>query len=291
MLGALCSFLSSFTWAVGSTGYGKLSRDHSPFAVNFTRGLVALPLFVIAALWAAGGPAELGAQVAAFETWRVFWLVASMVASYGVGDALFMWSTRSLGVPAALAICSCYPVWTTLVGAIFLGQPVDGWRALGVVVTVAGVVTVILAGTSGRWPRRGIALAVISSMFWALNSVSISIGASGDVSPFLANAIRMVFALVIAGAIGRAVTPRAPVALPWVTLRPVLWIFVFEVFFGSAFFLYGLTHAPLAVAAVLSSLAPVLSVPIAWLVTRERPTARKTLGICLTVAGIALLAF
>jgi drug/metabolite transporter (DMT)-like permease len=294
VLGSLSAFLSSFTWAVGTSAYGRLSSGRSPFAINFTRALIALPLFFACALISLGGPTgllEAGAQISG-ERWA--WLALSMVASYGVGDALFMWSTRSLGVPAALAICSCYPLWTTLVGLV-LGQAVDFARWLGVAVTLAGVVVVILSGaahraaeTRGR--RLGFLCAGLSSGFWALNSVAISLGASG-LSPFLANSIRMALAMVIAGGLGRALTPRAPVVIPWRDLRPVLWMFVLEAFGGSVFFLYGLTHAPLAVAAVLSSLAPVISVPIAWMTLGERLNPRKSLGIVLTVVGIALLAF
>ncbi len=299
MFGALSSFLSSFTWAIGTSTYGRLSRDHSPFAVNFTRALVAFPLFAICAIVFGGGVGPLLAALAGLEGWRLAWLLVSMIASYGIGDAMFMWSTRSLGVPAALAICSCYPIWTTLAGVFALGQPIDAWRAAGVIVTLAGVVMVILSGeregsarpAKARARHWGFAVAALSSGFWALNSVAISIGASGDVSPFLANSVRMVFAMVIAGGVGRLLTPNQSVAIPWPALKPSLWVFVLEGFGGSIFFLYGLTRAPLAVAAVLSSLAPVLSVPIAWLMGGERPTAFKTAGICVTVIGIALLAF
>jgi drug/metabolite transporter (DMT)-like permease len=72
-------------------------------------------------------------------------------------------------------------------------------------------------------------------------------------------------------------------------MRPYLLIFVIEAFGGSLLFIYGLTHSTLAVSAALSSLAPVISVPIAWGRRTEPVSWTKALGICLAVAGTVIL--
>src|SRR4051812_25537796 len=109
-LGPLCAFGSSVTWAVGSAGYSRLSRGHSPFAVNFTRGLVALPLFLAGFILSVGSWQGALDAVALLSPTAIAWFALSIFASYGLGDVLFMWSTRSLGVPAALAIGSTFPL-------------------------------------------------------------------------------------------------------------------------------------------------------------------------------------
>ena len=65
--------------------------------------------------------------------------------------------------------------------------------------------------------------------------------------------------------------------------------FLLESVGGTALFVIGLTHSPLAVAAALTSLAPVLSVPFAFLIGKERIGGRVILGIVVVTAGIVLL--
>ena len=56
-------------------------------------------------------------------------------------------STRSLGLPGALAIASAYPLWSVLAGLIFQGEALGTLRLLGVALTVLGTVTVVLVAT------------------------------------------------------------------------------------------------------------------------------------------------
>ena len=55
------------------------------------------------------------------------------------------------------------------------------------------------------------------------------------------------------------------------------------------FFLYGLSHSSLVLGVTLSSLAPVLSVPIAIALRVERFSIKRTLAIIVVAVGLALL--
>ena len=309
-MGPFCAFLSSVTWAVGSANYSRLSGRYSAFAVNFGRALVALPLFLISAFIFEGGWSGGIAAFSLLTGAQLGWFAISMIASYGLGDVLFLWSTRSLGVPSALAIASSYPLWTALI-AIYLQPGSTTFKQItGLVVTVTGVITVILntpkrglvvspeataatlpgAKPSHRLARRstGFILAFVSSAMWALNTVSISQGGQ-NLSPFVGNTVRMFFALVISSVLSRILAPGTKILLPRREYRDSLWLFIFEAYGGSLVFLYGLSHSSLIMGSVLASLAPVLSVPVAWFLGLEKFSIIRTIGICLVVAGVWLL--
>jgi DME family drug/metabolite transporter len=304
--GPLCAFLSSCTWAIGVSAYGRLARSHSGAAINTSRALVGLPLFLIASLGLAGGPADLAAQVAAVAPHKVGFLGLSILSSYALGDVLFLLSTRALGVPAALAIASTYPVWAAVAGVLFRGEALPAGRLAGVLTVVAGTVLVITStagardgAAKGRTGARdgalvvGLLLALATSGLWALNSFSLSIGGAG-VPVTVASAFRMVFALALCPPVGLVMgrLPGAPafrVMLPWSALRPALPALLLETFAGTLLFTYGLAHSPLSIGAALSSLAPVLALPIAVLSGAERFSPVKTLGTSLCVIGVALL--
>lgn len=261
------------------------------------RASLSFPFFLVAAL--AMGPEGGLAQVTAG---RAAWLLVSVVGSYVVGDALFLASAQFLGVPAALAIASTYPLWSAFAGWAFLGQRVGAAGLLGVLLVVAGVVTVVrrpgvaaesagpgagLRAASGH--TVGVLLAGATSLFWALNTFAIARGGA-DLPVAGVNTFRMGFAvaliplarLVLRGKETALVVPAAEMRRSWP-------FFLLESVGGTALFVVGLTHSPLAVAAALTSLAPVLSVPFAFLIGRERIQGRVILGIVVVTAGIVLL--
>lgn len=296
VLGPVAAFLSSATWAVGSSTYSKISRDRSAFSVNFTRAAVALPCFLLASVITLGSPGFMEA-FAGLGPSRLAWFTASMFASYAFGDTLFLWSSQGLGVPGALAISSIFPIWTALAGYLIHGEALNAWQSFGLVIAVAGVVVVILNEPKAPEGRkhsaaspttRGVLTAFVCSFFWALNSYAVSEAGRG-VSAFVGNSVRMLVALPMCFALSRAFGNRGTLLIPFREIKGVLWIFVFEAFGGSFCYVYGLSRSPLALASTLTSLAPVLAVPVALALKIERFSLGRTAGICLVVIGLCLL--
>ena len=302
-IGPLCAFGASVTWAVGSAGYSRLARGHSPFAVNFGRAMVGLPLFAIAVMLTSGGPFAAYSKLVSTPGSQLGLLAISIFASYGLGDVLFMWSTRSLGVPAALAIASTYPLLTAGLGSWLQGEVLAPSQVFGLVMTVTGIVIVILSGSEPTPPssegahaspshvnRRavGILLAFGTMLMWAINS-SVTARAGKDLDPFVANFIRMTFALGMSTGLSRILAPGTEIVLPLRIFKKSLLLFVFEAFGGSLLFIYGLSHSPLAIGSTLSSLAPVLSVPVAWALGLERFSFFRTIGVIVVVVGLWFL--
>lgn len=289
ILGPLSAFGASATWAIGSSSYSKLSQRYSPFSINFTRALFALPLFVLIVFLFEGG-------LQSFHLIQIehcIWFSLSMLSSYGMGDVLFLWSARSLGVPGALAIASCFPLWTVLAGYFFLNQALGWTQLLGIAVAVSGVSIVILnqprkGSQKTRFSWQGVLLATGTSVFWALNAYAVA-KAGADLPMATANSLRMILALLFTFVFGRFFYKKSAVILPKADVFRFSWVFVVESFGGSCFYLYGLSHSPLALGSVLTSLAPVISVPVALALKLEKFSWIRTLGVCLVVLGITLL--
>jgi drug/metabolite transporter (DMT)-like permease len=293
LLGPVCALMSSVTWAFGSTRYSELSAKYGPFAVNFSRALIALPLFIFAAIIMNGFGGALSGY-SALQTRQVLLLSLAMVGSYGFGDALFLWSTSSLGVPGALAIASTYPFWTTLVGAAYKPEGLSARQFAGMCITVVGVVAVVLSArrvsrgaTIGR-PRTGFLLALAASFMWAMHSFIVSYVGPG-LSPPVVNTVRMSASLVITSLMSAVLFRKKPVVLPPRSLVSSLWLFAYEAFGGSYFYVYGLSHSSVVVGVTLTALAPVLAVPIAWFLGTEKPNFRRTAGVAAVFVGLWLL--
>lgn len=300
LLGPLACLGSAAFWALAANVYARVARDHGPMAVNFMRAALSFPIFLAAAL--VSGPA---AGLALVTPGRAGWLLLSVVGSYVVGDALFLASARSLGVPVSLAIASTYPLWSAFAGWAFLGQSVGAAGLAGVGLVVAGVVTVIgrrrgrdegpeasegaSAGHGAHPGTTGVLLALATSLFWALNTFAVTKGGA-ELPVAAVNVFRMGFAAALLP-VGTLLMRRRPSSLvvPASEMKRVWPVFLLESVGGTALFVVGLTHTPLAVAAALTSLAPALSVPFALVIGRERLDARTLAGIFVVTAGIVLL--
>lgn len=313
-MGELAAFCSSITWATGSSVYSILSKRYPPHIINFNRALIGIAGCLLFALIEFGSFGQVMHALATAPMASVGWLTASTFGSFAVGDAFFILSMRSLGPSSALAICSSYPIWSALAGWILHGESLSYTRIFGLLLTVAGVITVILAATklaprsavvgtaaAGLVPEAkphsvaffdrkeaGIAFALLTSFAWTLNVYSIH--RAGDaVSSHILNLIRMILAALIVPVVGVAATRKLRFSMSRKDVRRYGWAFVVESVLGAFFFLYGLTHTQIAIGAVLSSLAPVISVPIAVAMGWEKFQPVKVAGVLAVVAGVALL--
>jgi drug/metabolite transporter (DMT)-like permease len=293
ILGPFCAFASAFTWAIGSAQYSRLSHHHSAFAINFIRALISLPLFVIAAFVVSGGFEAALANFLQLRLSHFGWFTLSMITSYALADPLFFLTTRFLGVPSALAIGSCFPIWTVLAGYFFGKAAITPLQLSGMLIAIGGVVTVILAGapkqeTVARFSWKGVLLAVLVSILWAVNAFSLFQGAADLLAP-VGNTVRMILALLLSSFFSQIFMPGSSLLIPYRHVRGVFWVFILEGFGGAYLSFYGLSHSPLALGATLTSLAPVISVPIAVALRLEKFSIRKTIGVVLVVIGISLL--
>ncbi len=295
--GPWSSFLSSFTWALGATVYSKLSEKYSSPAVNFARALVAFPLFILTLFIFNNFDPSIFTAFFSLEFRRWGWFLLSILGSFVIGDTLFFLSTHCIGVPAALAIASTYPIWAAISGWIFLGNPFHAKVGFGVFLTVVGTILVILAkrrpGNSSltKQPHNiwlGVIFAFATSLFWALNSFALSIAGAG-VSPVFSNVIRAGMSLILCPIVGFIMYRKSFSFLPISQLKKSSWIFVIEAFGGSLLFLYGINHSNLATASALSSLAPVIALCLAWALGREKVSFYNTVALGFVALGIWML--
>jgi drug/metabolite transporter (DMT)-like permease len=301
-LGLGAALASSLTWAVGVIAFTPLSKRHPAYIINLHRIMLALPAFLAILLLR-------GDLVASFSviTWHHFvWALVAVFASYAFGDVLFLMAAKRIGAPAALAIASTYPVFSALAGWAFRGEALAPSKYLGIAVVIVGTIFVILSGDSderhfspvqrvqdiaqrrSRWRGAhgaGIVLAFATTLCWAMNTVAISEVGQG-LDAITLNAFRLSIAIFLCPIVGILMHGRRSFKLiPAKEFFPIAPVFAIEAIGGPFLYVYGLSHAPLAIGAALTSLAPVISVPMALALGQETFSWSKTLGVIAVVAG------
>ena len=299
-LGMLAAFLSAGTWAIGVSTYSLLSRSYPAWLVNFTRALISIPLFFTIVCWESGGLGAALHSLVSLSNESLLWFGLSIVMSYALGDVFFLLSTRGIGITGSLAIASTYPLWAVIVNWMIRGDVLGLHKFAGLVLVIGGTILVILSAKAPIIYRSehedsvfskksvGVVLAFLTSCMWAANAYSVYRGGQG-VSTSVANTYRMGFALLLCPLLGRFSGKVTRLYLPAHVLKKSLWVFVLEGFGGTFLFMYGLSHAPLAAGTALSSLAPVIAVPVALLSGAEKFSFARSLGVLVVVTGVVLL--
>ncbi len=134
---------------------------------------------------------------------------------------------------------------------------------------------------------------VLAALGQALGLVLSKQGMSGDFSPFQANAIRMLAAVLFLWA-WAAVGGRARATVTSVRGRPrVIGLLALGAFVGPVLgvssSLFAIQHAEIGVASTLMALTPVILLPISYFVMHEKVGWQAILGTMLAIAGVAIL--
>jgi len=286
-IGALCALGSALTWAVTSLLVRTVCPPLNSVAVSVIRSLIGGGL-LLAWVFATGGFGTLGAMSAR----TLALLTVSIVLAIAVGDVLFFESARMLGLARAMTLSMTYPLMGAVLAAVFLDEPITGRLVAGSLVTLSGLALIVRTrpadGPREGRSRLGLAAATAAALSWALSLLVLK-PAMGSLDPVTAQAIRLPLAglLLMAtpwgwgapalmGRVDRAVWARVGI-LGAVTAA------------SSVLFVTGVKLADVAVAALLSSTAPLFAIPLGLIFLGERLTARAAVGTLVTVAGLAVL--
>lgn len=308
-VGYLAGLSVSALWTVTSLFFTAAGRRIGPTMVNAVRIATAVVLHT------ATHRILTGQWIPDAHSQQVLFLAASGVMGLTIGDQAIISAFVTVGPRLALLVMTTAPLMAAGFGMLFLAESLPPSAWLGIVLTLGGVAWVILQrghaleSTADRNRRlRGCFYAFIAAACQAggllLSKQGMGHGwlpREEHLSPQTATLIRMTFAgfgmapLLAWRAFQRRIppenaNPRPDGPSPYRT-GVLLACFgaVTGPFLGVWMSLVASDRVPLGVAQTLCSLPPVLILPFAAIVDRERLTVRAVAGAALAVLGVALL--
>ncbi|MGE5619902.1 MAG: DMT family transporter [Sphingomonadaceae bacterium] len=291
MIGELLALTSAFTWALVSVLLRVLQTRANALSLNAFRSLVAA--IVTAGVVVATGRLE---AVAHFSPSTVFILVASVLVGMGIGDTLYFYSLRLVGVVRGLILSNAYPVFAAIMAAAFLGERMSVGLLVGTMLVVFGVALVLVPSRGlllkstvepGKNVRLGVALALAAALFWACATVLVRVGAQ-ETDGVAATSLRLIaasVALMVASGLS-----RSGLQTPKYRGRQLLGILAAGVVTAatSVTFLLAVQYTGAAKTATLTSTAPLFGAPMSLLMG-ERLTWQTLVGCVVSVVGIWLV--
>ena len=290
--GELAALGTAFCWTATSLAFESAGRRIGSLAVNLIRLVMASALLAAFCYFARGRALPTDATL---ESWG--WLALSGLVGFTVGDLCLFKAFVVVGSRLSMLLMSLVPPFAAAIGWFLLGEnlaPLD-WG--GMALTVGGVAWVVLERKKGadgafeKRPVRGILLG-IGGAFGQAAGLVLSKQGMGDYHPFAATQIR-----VFAGIVGFAVLflfigwwPRVGRALRdgGAMARTSIGAF-FGPFLGVSLSLTAVRFTEAGVAATIMAIVPVLIIPPAILIRKERVSPRAVIGAVVAVGGVALL--
>ncbi|WP_429146699.1 DMT family transporter [Aeromonas rivipollensis] len=292
--------------------------------------LAAASLWAVAALISVKPARHLGAF--AYSRWRMF-LVSLMLASASlvtggwqtltesalpllalsgligifVGDTALFACMNRLGPRRSGLLFSCHALFSALLGLWLFGEQLSGWRLVGALLVLAGVMLAILFGRRGNpqqaqqhneWEQVrghlavGIALGLTAALCQSLGAIIAKpVMMAGNVDAVSASGIRMGSALLAHGALR---VLRVPLAMPHNPInRQVLGMIGINGFLamalGMTLILVALRQGDVGMVAILSSTTPVILLPLLWWHSGMRPALPAWAGALLATLGTAMV--
>ena len=280
-------------WALGSLFSVSPARHLGAFA--FTRwrmSLVALMLWTVALLSGSW-------RTLALDAWPMMGL--SGLIGIFVGDTALFAAMNRLGPRRTGVLFAMHAVFSAGLGFWLLGERMNAQAAWGGALTVAGVMTAILLGKHKEedhaWEANrghvgaGVALGLLAGLCQALGALIAKPLMGSEVDPVAASAVRVTagmvahFALLWLG-ISAARAQQRPnfQVVSQTALSGFIGMGV-----GMSLILLALKYGDVGMVAILSSVSPVVVLPLLWWRLGRAPAQGAWLGAAVTVLGTGLI--
>ena len=271
----LLGLLASLGWGVGDFGGGLASRRGPVLGVLMWSQVASLIVAV---------PLTLAGREPAMRTEDI--LIGVLGGTLGASGLALLYRGLSVGRMGVVAPVAAVLTATVPVGYGFLTEGLPSpFAIVGIVLAAVSVVLVSRSpaapggGSSGFW--YGLGAGIIFGLF----AVSVSFLADGlIVSPLVLIRVTSITAIALFIVARRA---------PWRVSRS-LWPALFAIgvmdMGATALYLSAIAIGPLAIAAILASLYPVITTILAAVVLRERVTLLHVAGIVAAGAAVVLIA-
>jgi drug/metabolite transporter (DMT)-like permease len=290
-LGELFALCTAIFWTITALAFESASLKVGSVSVNIIRLVLGFLFLSTFTLFTRGMFLPLDAQG---RNW--LWLTISGLVGFVMGDLFLFKSYTIIGSRFAMLLMALAPPMAAVFGLILLDEHLGGFALAGMGLTVGGIALAILGREEKKAKIKlklspvGILFALGGALGQALGLVLSKLGMQGY-NPFAATQIR-----ILAGISGFAILitfmgrwPKVFEALQHrKAMKGIAIGSFFGPFLGVSFSLMSVVYTEAGIAATIMSIIPVLIIPPAILIFRQKVTWAEILGAVISVAGVSL---
>ncbi len=309
MTGELLAVATAITFPLANAMFKKIDNLFTPSQINAIRTTIGAVFFIIFAV--------------IFSQWKFLSLInlslllillVSIFFGQIIGDTAYFTGQESLGTTIALAISGTMPFFTFLISLI-IGVEISLTFYISGIIIGAGILLISksqltqeefsLKENGSKYVLMVVTL-LIASISWAIALVLTDIGFTelerllpqGEQVSVMGNAIRLPFAAMILCVMGWKSQSKGKNLDSNSTFssyrdNKVIGLLLAASLIGTALGILLYSEAARQAGAPFTSLmltaSPLFSIPISWLINKEKITILELFGLLLILTGVALI--
>lgn len=225
------------------------------------------------------------------------YLALSSLFGIMIASTTYVATIYTVGPRNTALLFSLTSPFALVLGYILLGETIALQQGLGIALVIAGIVLAIgLPGGStdapaGKLVWSGVVLGIVTALGQALGSLFARPAMAAGVEPFTAMAVRSGLAALFFAAL--AILPLPAWRGSYRFTPRLLIIAVVAAFFGTglgmSLLMAALASGKVGIVSTLSSMTPVVILPMVWLRTGKAPPALAWIGAALAVTGTGFI--
>jgi drug/metabolite transporter (DMT)-like permease len=291
-LGEMASLATALCWTVTALAFEAAGKKVGSLAVNLIRLVLAFVLLSIFGLATRGMILPTDATSSAW-----LWLSISGLIGFVIGDLFLFQAFVEVGSRVSMLIMSIVPPITAITGFFLMGERISLLGITGMIITISGIALVVLTKNSNEkkvrfsHPIKGLIYACIGALGQAFGLVFSKFG-MGDYNPFAATQIRIIAAIIGFSIFITIVKKWGNLSLALKDSRAMRNITVgsfFGPFIGVSLSLVAVQHTSTGIVSTITSITPILLIPTAIIIFKEKILPREIIGAIITIIGVTLL--
>lgn len=298
-LGEFIALLTAVFWTITSLAFQQATRRAGSISVNIIRLLVALVLYAVISLFYRGMILPFDASA---HQW--IWMSISGLIGFVFGDYFLLKSYEFISARITMLIMSLAAPLASIISWFILGETMNTLSLLAMLITLFGVFLVITekkkltAENSAENTRKfqfsfapkGLVFAFLGTLGQATGLVLSKYGMQ-KYNVFAATQIR-----IIAGALGFIIlvtlikrwSKVKEVVTDSVSMKYIMIGSIFGPFLGVYASLLAIKHTTIGIASTIMAIIPVLIIPPAILLYKEKVSVKEVIGAFIALSGIVL---
>ena len=290
-LGEFYALCTAIFWTITALAFESASLKVGSLVVNIIRLLFGFVFLSAFTFFAKGHLFPVGASS---SNW--LWLSLSGFIGFFLGDLFLFKSYTLIGSRFSMLIMALVPPITAILGRIILNEKLSLQSDIGMILTLTGIALAIF-NRNGSGKRISLKLAPVGLLYAFGGTVGQASGlvlskfGMQDYDPFFSTQIRIIAGfsgfIVLVTLLGR--WKKVKIALANVkAMKGILTGSLFGPFLGVSFSLLAVKFTETGIASTIMSIVPVLIIPPAIFIYKQKVTLFEALGAIISVIGVAM---
>ena len=293
-IGEVAALTAAFMWAISSLFWREIKL--SAGAMNLSKNTIGLVLMLLhlGVLTAVTHEAAFTASASSIGL-----LIVSGLIGVAIGDTLFLRSLQILGPRISLMLATTSPIFSVVLGLVFLREQLLIIVVVGILLTVAGLIIVLTDSAAAKeapnmYPGKvaaGVWCGIAAAFCQSVGGVFSRIGSrdcSGLEAAIYRIAVGMVVLIVFYHWRGK-LRPIVRSLFQFDMIKLLLPATVIGTWMGVWLCQVAYKNSDVAIAQTLLSTCPLFAVPVIWFWDKKRLSARGFMGTLIAVTGVALV--